>query len=599
MFEKFLCKVNIKNFFVLMLVFASVFLFLKVSPAFAADGEFWAEGDQAAFQEIVGVEDVSLTSIIARIINIALGFLGILVVMIIMYAGFLWMTAGGDPDKVSKAKKWLTNGIIGLVIIASSWAIASFVTRSVGDATETSGGGYSGGSVYGGSWSNLNGGALGKTIQTHYPDRDAQAVPRNISIFVSFYEAVDINSVQLADGNVNVDVIKIYPSFDDADFEMGSEFSLNAKVDISEDNKTLRFSPTEYLGSATETVDYVVSLGNGIKKLNGDSLFENGSYYFWYFTTDTVVDTTPPKILSVSPEDPSAGCLGGCQARNKIIQIKFNEAVDPLTVSGKTISGFTNILVGEGLDVEGTWMSTNNYKMAVFIPDSQCEGIDTNSCGDPVFCLPANSSFNNTIRAANLEIEGESQARFPYDGVVDLASNSLDGNNNDLAEGRDSDDFTWLFTTNDEMRVVPPRAQSMSPGIDSEGVAADGPVAVTFTSTLLSSSIGKSIQLYEASYNSLGKVENDFLWNGPQRISLDDSDSSILVWEHFSDLNVALEGETSFIYVPRILSKIKDDYQNCFMPAGGPGCTTSDWVNGPWNEGTDNGVFPVCNMEQD
>jgi len=208
MFEKILLKVNIKKIFVLMLVFASVFLFLQATPIFAADAVdngFWADGEKDTFQETVGLADESLTTIIARLVNIVLGFLGIIVVLIILYAGYLWMTAGGETDKVDKAKKWLINGVIGLVIIASAWAIANFVTRSVSDAVDSSGGAYSGGSVYGGSWSNLNGGALGKTIQTHYPDRDATEVPRNISLFVSFYEAVDINSVQLDNGNTRND----------------------------------------------------------------------------------------------------------------------------------------------------------------------------------------------------------------------------------------------------------------------------------------------------------------------------------------------------------------------------------------------------------
>ena len=43
------------------------------------------------------------------------------------------MTAAGNEDKVSDAKKIVVGGVIGLVIILASWAIASFVLTTVAD----------------------------------------------------------------------------------------------------------------------------------------------------------------------------------------------------------------------------------------------------------------------------------------------------------------------------------------------------------------------------------------------------------------------------------------------------------------------------------
>jgi len=94
------------------------------------------------FGDTLGIDsDASLTEIIAKLISIVLGFLGIIVVLIILYAGFMWMTAGGDTEKVGKAKSWMINGVIGLVIIAAAWAIANFVTGSIGSAV-SGGSGY-------------------------------------------------------------------------------------------------------------------------------------------------------------------------------------------------------------------------------------------------------------------------------------------------------------------------------------------------------------------------------------------------------------------------------------------------------------------------
>jgi len=74
-------------------------------------------------------------TIIARIINFALGFLGVIAVVIIIYGGFKWMTAAGNEDQVSEAKKLLGAGVIGLVIILAAWALATFIIAQIYGAT--------------------------------------------------------------------------------------------------------------------------------------------------------------------------------------------------------------------------------------------------------------------------------------------------------------------------------------------------------------------------------------------------------------------------------------------------------------------------------
>ena len=76
--------------------------------------------------------------LIARIIQIALSFLGLIALVLILYAGFLWMSSSGNEDKIDKAKSILKNALIGLVIILSSWAIVTYIisrfTGSLGSA---------------------------------------------------------------------------------------------------------------------------------------------------------------------------------------------------------------------------------------------------------------------------------------------------------------------------------------------------------------------------------------------------------------------------------------------------------------------------------
>lgn len=85
------------------------------------------------FQQVGVRSDNDLKDTIAQIINIILGFLGIIAVIIILAGGFKWMTAGGNEDKVAESRKMIVQGVIGLVVIFAAWAIASFVIDQLRD----------------------------------------------------------------------------------------------------------------------------------------------------------------------------------------------------------------------------------------------------------------------------------------------------------------------------------------------------------------------------------------------------------------------------------------------------------------------------------
>lgn len=68
---------------------------------------------------------------VAKIINGFLGILGTVAVVLIIYAGFKWMTAGGNEEEITKAKSLLTNAAIGLAIILLAYGIASFIFRTL------------------------------------------------------------------------------------------------------------------------------------------------------------------------------------------------------------------------------------------------------------------------------------------------------------------------------------------------------------------------------------------------------------------------------------------------------------------------------------
>ncbi|MBU0625044.1 hypothetical protein KKF05_01735 [Patescibacteria group bacterium] len=73
--------------------------------------------------------------IIGSIINAALGLLGVILVVLLIYGGFLWMTAGGNTENVDKAKKLITNAIIGIIIVLAAYSISYFVLQRILTAT--------------------------------------------------------------------------------------------------------------------------------------------------------------------------------------------------------------------------------------------------------------------------------------------------------------------------------------------------------------------------------------------------------------------------------------------------------------------------------
>ena len=71
-----------------------------------------------------------LISDTSKIINVVLGVLGVVAVAVVIYGGFLFLTAQGDPGKIKKGKDSITWGIIGLIIALLSWSIINFVLSS-------------------------------------------------------------------------------------------------------------------------------------------------------------------------------------------------------------------------------------------------------------------------------------------------------------------------------------------------------------------------------------------------------------------------------------------------------------------------------------
>jgi len=268
----------------------------------------------------LGVAGTDLRVLIARIVQIALSFLGIIALILNLYAGFLWMTSGGDEDKIDRAKKILRNAIIGLVIILSSWAITTYIisrfTGSLGTALNPTNFNLPPRII-----SSQGIGALGAcSVENVYPENNQKDVARNVSIVVSFKEDISANGLCINDlGNtctcgevlagktcslINPRVVRIYKSeLRDACSENFCPDANSNVTDViasvSEDKKTLVLMPISYLGDPTKNLQYSVKLTEGLKKTNGDSMFKNCAinYFAWMFEVSSRLDLSPPQVV--------------------------------------------------------------------------------------------------------------------------------------------------------------------------------------------------------------------------------------------------------------------------------------------------------------
>ncbi|MFA5358871.1 MAG: hypothetical protein WC310_03575 [Patescibacteria group bacterium] len=608
--------------------------------------------------------------IVARIIQVSLGLVGLVSVAMLIYAGFIWMTSGGEEEKINQAKATMRNWAIGLAVILLAFAIVSFVINGLTNSAKN----YQFGSpsvpfTYGR-------GALGNgIIESHYPPRGAHCtqqppsiegcIPRNTMIIVTFKERMDLSTFIKGNPNKNkvtgvadndcpnldaescikqnngqtgadykewweylldYNAVKIYlPSSIEAnknkELPLGPENALgigdNADKNVyfrpSSDSKTVLFVPTEPLGTANDRYYYSVNLSNSISKANGERAFSASgadSYYEWSFEVGPFLDITAPKIESVYPTPNKT------EARNVVIQMNFNEAVNPLTVSGLakvennqlTTESFRDIVVSRvvrdnsgnitsTVPLGGTYTLSNQYRTVEFTtePEGLC---GTNSCGDDVYCLPQDSEIEVNIKSATLSPNPPTAAYDgSYDGVTDLAANSFNGNGLeggvceikscvfvapkvngcDCTIGPVEDNYFWYFKTNNKIILDPPYITNIDPGILFSDVAPDKRVSVVFQRLLMGRSLNSS-NIAIATNNKVtfnGSILNENLpfWVGFSNLdnasdsdSVPDNQSQVLI-DHDDFLESKI-GESRYDYSLHLSAGIKDIYQNCYYPAG-------------------------------
>ncbi|MCK4539809.1 hypothetical protein KAU09_01500 [Candidatus Parcubacteria bacterium] len=120
------------------LLIALLFLFaipVLAGPFTDSDAVVGKDSMLGKFSESAGFQSdesgSELGKFMAIIIKTFLSILGIIFIILIILAGFNWMTSEGDEQKVTKAKETIRTAIIGLFIIIAAYAITYFIFNAL------------------------------------------------------------------------------------------------------------------------------------------------------------------------------------------------------------------------------------------------------------------------------------------------------------------------------------------------------------------------------------------------------------------------------------------------------------------------------------
>jgi von Willebrand factor type A domain-containing protein/Big-like domain-containing protein/type IV secretion system pilin len=498
---------NKKNLFLLATLFVvGVFIFPLISSA------------QTIVPQIEGLTTADIRVAAGSIIQLFLGLLGLIALVIVLYAGFVWMTSGGNEEKISQAKKILSAGVIGLMIILSAYAITTFILNEIQGA-------LTGGNTtpqtcsedicYGcnrcdannnlayddtcDGCSNSGGGGFDLEAIWHSPTGNDVSLCSMIQ--VKFNAQIDIASMIpenfklyecLTYDQINNQCTNIGNPPNNLTDELGSEFTLSSS------GKIIKFMLGE---DYKENTYYVIDLPiNGIKQ-DGEEEYLSTSLE-WTFKTGDETDIDPPTVINVFPDSQDV-CL------NSYIEIEFSEDMD-----------LDSLEQTEAFRLYKDLLNTSTSLSDVeFIHDARNQKLIVR----PDMNYIANHDYYPLLER---------------DIIKDTCGNPLDGNFDGAIQADNTDDYptsgpsaTWTFKTG-QNEYCDPQITDISPG-----------------DTYYDSITPLTITGYYLSGGTTLVFDDNVVVNETDNLCLDSSPSS-LHWPNASCANGTWQSDEIQIFVP-------------------------------------------------
>ncbi|HNV97232.1 MAG TPA: Ig-like domain-containing protein [bacterium] len=384
--------------------------------------------------------DASIEEIAGNIIQLFLGLLGFVMLVIIIISGFKWMTSGGNPEKITKAKKMLVAAVVGLVIILSSYIITVFLMRTFIEATNSDD--NPGGGVVG---CGNPGGCIGCSIcgddgNLHADDGcynqcilDNPANIRNLHVSWKSPNGLNVDlctmiqvgfNYDVNESSVNSNTFRVNKCNDGVcDQPVSGNFTVSGDV--------IQFKPSNnYDANSTYEVNL---LTGGITSGEGENLISLLSSETWRFSTGATLNTQLPKVITTSIL-PSDDATEVC--RNSNIKVKFSRDMDVLSLSNPS----------EYFNLFGRSDSGQTFSQQSILFNKKIYSADT------LFLKPT-SNYNEDFEYAPL---------FNGSVIKDSCGNSLDGNANNIADGFPEDNYPsndnhdeWNFFTGKTLECKP------------------------------------------------------------------------------------------------------------------------------------------------
>ena len=295
----------------------------------------------------------SIQVIIARLIRTAISFVGIIAVVMIVYAGFLYMTAAGNTKRLETAKNILRQAIVGLIIVLASFGIVQFI---IGKLVETTGG--------------CVGAECDKTNDKYkYPDdqtlttfklnsvnTECASAIRNLQLQLVFSKSVNLATV--------LEGITIKQKGGDA---VEGIFETKGSV--------VKFTPAALCPAPNATAHcfaantkYELKINSALKSSSGATLNTLGEKNEFSFITGEGVDIKGPTISMKAPENGQSVIVGKIQ----ILQAETKDDTGVSSVDFYAVSD-DEALYSSGLDLSTSGKLVGNNTVNIFSTDDAVE----------------------------------------------------------------------------------------------------------------------------------------------------------------------------------------------------------------------------------
>jgi len=129
-------KNSLRNIIYSLLFTACLVLASLVKPvsAFTCPDKTIRENESVSALSECNVEktegEKSLMSNVSMLINVFASVMGFLAIGMIIYGGFMLLTAQGDPARIKRGKDVVLYSVIGLILVVLAYAIVNFVMNS-------------------------------------------------------------------------------------------------------------------------------------------------------------------------------------------------------------------------------------------------------------------------------------------------------------------------------------------------------------------------------------------------------------------------------------------------------------------------------------